>query len=302
MTTSMSIRVTQGMIQTQTVNALNKNLNRMGSTQEQLTTGRKINRPSDDPVGITYALRYRGELAMNNQYQRNITQANSALEHVDTVLGQVNDLVARVKELTVKGISDTSTPESRYAISQELSGIYNNLLTLGNDQLNGKFIFNGQKTDASPYDGNTAGTIDTDDADILLSLAPGVDIATNVSGNKVFGNAADTDNLFKVVRTLRDAFSTNDAVTARDNMAKLDTRLNKFLGVRSEVGARANRIEMLDNRNQDLDVTLNSLSGKTEDADMAKTITQLQTQQNVYQASLSVGAKLIQQSLVDYLR
>ncbi|MBB6671521.1 flagellar hook-associated protein FlgL [Cohnella nanjingensis] len=298
----MSIRVTQGMIQTQTVNALNKNLNRMGSTQEQLTTGRKINRPSDDPVGITYALRYRGELAMNNQYQRNITQANSALEHVDTVLGQVNDLVARVKELTVKGISDTSTPESRYAISQELSGIYNNLLTLGNDQLNGKFIFNGQKTDASPYDGNTAGTIDTDDADILLSLAPGVDIATNVSGNKVFGNAADTDNLFKVVRTLRDAFSTNDAVTARDNMAKLDTRLNKFLGVRSEVGARANRIEMLDNRNQDLDVTLNSLSGKTEDADMAKTITQLQTQQNVYQASLSVGAKLIQQSLVDYLR
>ncbi|MCC3374078.1 flagellar hook-associated protein FlgL [Cohnella sp. REN36] len=298
----MPIRVTQGMIQSQTINALNKNLNRMGTTQEQLTTGRKINRPSDDPVGITYALRYRGELAMNNQYQRNITQANSALEHVDTVLGQVNDLITRVKELTVKGISDTSTAESRYAISQELDGIYNNLLTLGNDQLNGKFIFNGQKTDESPYDAATAGSFDTDDADILLSLAPGVDIATNISGNKVFGNAADTDNLFKVVRTLRDAFSTNNAPTARDNMAKLDSRLNKFLGIRSEVGARANRIEMLDNRNQDLDVTLNSLSGKTEDADMAKTITSLQTQQNVYQASLSVGAKLIQQSLVDYLR
>lgn len=298
----MPIRVTQGMIQSQTINALNKNLNRMGTTQEQLTTGRKINRPSDDPVGITYALRYRGELAMNNQYQRNITQANSALEHVDTVLGQVNDLIARVKELTVRGISDTSTPESRYAISQELDGIYNNLLTLGNDQLNGKFIFNGQKTDESPYDAATAGSFDTDDADILLSLAPGVDIATNISGNKVFGNAADADNLFKVVRTLRDAFSTNNAPTARDNMGKLDSRLNKFLGIRSEVGARANRIEMLDNRNQDLDVTLNSLSGKTEDADMAKTITSLQTQQNVYQASLSVGAKLIQQSLVDYLR
>jgi len=296
------IRVTQGMIQSQTVNALNRNLNRTAVTQEQLTTGRKINRASDDPVGITYALRYRSDLAMNDQYSRNITQANSALEHVDTVLGQTNDLIARVKELTVKGISDTSTKESRYAISQELGGIYQNLLTLGNDQLNGKFIFNGQMTGAAPYDGDLAGTVDTDEGKILLTLAPGVDIETNISGNKVFGSSAETDNLFTVVRQLRNAFANNDTTVAKDNMTKLDSRLNKFLGVRSEIGARTNRVEMLDSRNTDLDVTLNSLSGKTEDADMAETITKLQTQQNIYQASLSVGAKLIQQSLVDYLR
>jgi len=298
----MALRVTQGMIQSQVVRNLNHNLNSMTNSQEQLTTGRRINKPSDDPVGITYALRYRSEIAMNDQYQRNITTATSSVEHVDTVLGQINELIARAKELTVQGVSDTSTPESRVAIAKELDGIYSNLVSLGNEQLNGKYIFNGQQTLTKPYDTATAGTKDTDDGEIVLSLAPGIEIATNMSGNKVFGSSSDTDNLFTVVRSLRDAFNSNQAEQARSTMSKLDSRLNTFLGVRSEVGARANRIEMLDNRSKDLDVTLNSLSGKVEDADMAATITELQTQQNVYQASLSVGAKIIQPSLVDYLK
>ncbi|WP_217596240.1 flagellar hook-associated protein FlgL [Cohnella sp. GbtcB17] len=298
----MALRVTQGMIQSQVVRNLNHNLNSMTNSQEQLTTGRKINKPSDDPVGITYALRYRSEIAMNDQFQRNLTTATSAVDHVDTVLGQINDLVSRLKELTVKGVSDTSTPESRVAIAKEMDGIYSNLVTLGNEQLNGKYIFNGQQTLTKPYTEATAGTVDTDDGEITLSLAPGVEIPTNMSGNKVFGSSTDADNLFTVVRTLRDAFDSNDSATARNTMSKLDTRLNTFLGIRSEVGARANRIEMLDSRNKDLDVTLNSLSGTVEDADMAATITELQTQQNVYQASLSVGAKIIQPSLVDYLK
>ncbi|MFD2331480.1 flagellar hook-associated protein FlgL [Cohnella sp. GCM10020058] len=298
----MALRVTQGMIQSQVVRNLNHNLNSMTNSQEQLTTGRKINKPSDDPVGITYALRYRSEIAMNDQFQRNLTTATSAVDHVDTVLGQINDLVSRVKELTVKGVSDTSTPESRVAIAKELDGIYSNLVTLGNEQLNGKYIFNGQQTLTQPYTEATAGTQDTDDGEINLSLAPGVAISTNMSGNKVFGSSTDADNLFTVVRTLRDSFNANDSKTASNTMSKLDSRLNTFLGIRSEIGARANRIEMLDSRNKDLDVTLNSLSGKVEDADMAATITELQTQQNVYQASLSVGAKIIQPSLVDYLK
>jgi flagellar hook-associated protein 3 FlgL len=86
----MSSRVTSGMMHSQLLRNLNNNYNRMNATQEQIATGRKINRASDDPVGITYALRYRSELTMNDQYQRNITTATSSVENVDTVLNQVN--------------------------------------------------------------------------------------------------------------------------------------------------------------------------------------------------------------------
>jgi flagellar hook-associated protein 3 FlgL len=298
----MSSRVTPGMIQSQLIRNLNNNYNRMSATQEQISTGKKINRASDDPVGITYALRYRSELSMNDQYQRNITTATAAVDNVDTVLNQVNDLMTRAKELAVQGVSDSSSKEARDAIGKEMDGIFQQAVSLGNDQMNGKFTFNGQKTMTAPYDVATAGTTNTDNSSILLPLAPGVEIASNISGNSVFGASTDTDNMFTTFKQLRDAMYANDGTAAGTAMTQLDSRLNKFLGVRAEVGARANRIAMLDSRNKDLDTTLNSLSGKTEDADVALAITNLQRDENVYQASLSVGSKIIQPSLVDYLK
>ncbi|BBI36149.1 flagellar hook-associated protein FlgL [Cohnella abietis] len=298
----MTIRVTSGMIHNQLIRNLNNNYNRMSATQEQIETGRKINRASDDPVGITYALRYRSELSMNDQYQRNITTATSSVDHVDTVLNQINELLQRAKELAVRGISDSSSKEAREAIGKELDGIFKQAVTLGNDQVNGKYTFNGQLTTTQPYDTTTAGTTDTDEASILLPLAPGVEIQTNISGNSVFGASTDADNVFTVFKELRDAMNSNDSNAARSAMERLDTRFNTFLGIRSEVGARANRIEMLDNRNQDLNQSLNGLIAKTEDTDIAQAIMNLQRDENVYQASLSVGSKIIQPSLVDYLR
>jgi flagellar hook-associated protein 3 FlgL len=298
----MTLRVTPGMIHDQMLRNLNNNMNRMSDTQMQMTTGRKINKPSDDPVGITYALRYRSELSMNDQYQRNITSAQSSVEHLDNVLGQVNDLIQRAKELTVQGANGTNPLEARQAIAKELDQIYQQLVSTGNEQLNGKYIFNGEKTQTPPYDPATAGTTDTDNQNTMLQVAPGVVIASSMTGNEVFGSSTDTDNLFTVMKNISNAMNANNGPAATALIGQLDSRFNKLMGIRSEIGARANRIDMLDNRNKDMDVTLNSLSGKTEDADMAQTITQLQQQQNVYQASLSVGAKIIQPSLVDYLK
>jgi flagellar hook-associated protein 3 FlgL len=211
-------------------------------------------------------------------------------------------LITRAKELAVRGVSDSSSQEARDAIGKEMDGLLQQAVTLGNDQINGKYTFNGQMTMTTPYDVATAGTTDTDNASIMMSLAPGVDIASNISGNTVFGASTDTDNLFTTIKQLRDAMYANDGAAASTAMGQLDTRLNKFLGVRAEVGARANRIAMLDSRNKDLDTSLNSLSGKTEDTDVAEAITNLQRDENVYQASLSVGSKIIQPSLVDYLK
>lgn len=290
------------MIHSQLIRNLNNNYNRMSATQEQIETGRKINRASDDPVGITYALRYRSELSMNDQYMRNITTASGNVEHVDTVLNQINELMQRAKELAVRGISDSSSKEAREAIGKEMDGIFKQAVTLGNDQLNGKYTFNGQMTTTQPYDIATAGTTNTDDAMILLPLAPGIELETNISGNAVFGNSTDPDNMFTIFKELRDSMNANDSVAARTTMEKIDTRFNTFLGIRSEVGARANRITMLSNRNEDLNQSLNGLSAKTEDADIAQSIMNLQRDENVYQATLSVGSKIIQPSLVDYLR
>lgn len=295
----MSIRVTQGMMTSQLLRNITSNYNNMNKYQEHMSTGHKINKPSDDAVGITYALRYRSELSMNEQYQKNMDAAKSYVEHTDTVMGQINDVMQRASELTVRGVSGSNPQSALDAISAELGGLYDTLLTLGNDQMNGKYIFNGQLTDVEPY--QTGGET-TDNQKINFQSAAGVLIPINISGNEVFGSGTDPDNMFTVLKSIQTAFKSGDQDTARGLMSQLQGRFNKFLDVRSEVGARSNRIDLMDNRLKDLNTNLTELQSKTEDADMAETIIKLQTQESVYQASLSSGAKIIQPSLLDYLR
>lgn len=295
----MSIRVTHGMMTSQLLRNITNNVNNMSKYENMLSTGKKINKPSDDPVGITYALRYRSELSMNEQYQKNMDAAKSFVEHTDTVMGQINDIIQRANDLTIKGVNGTNPQSAMDAISKELGGLYDTLLTLGNDQLNGKYIFNGQLSDKQPY---VDGSEDTDTAKINFQGAAGVVIPINVTGDEVFGKGTDQDNLFSVLKSLQTAFTNGDQQSARDSLKDLTTRMDKFLDMRSEIGARSNRIDLMDNRLQDLSLNLEDLSGKTEDADMAETIIRLKTQENVYQASLSSGAKIIQPSLLDYIR
>ena len=94
-------RVTQNMLNTQFMRNLNTNLTRVQKLQDQLSSGRKINKPSDDPVGISFALRYRSELERNEQYQRNVDSALSWLSYSDKILGQAGDIIQRARELAV---------------------------------------------------------------------------------------------------------------------------------------------------------------------------------------------------------
>lgn len=298
----MALRVTQGMMQAQLLKNLSSNARRMSDTQNVLSTGRKLNKPSDDPVGVTYALRYRSEISITDQYQKNLTVAKSSIDHLDTVLSQLNDVIHRANELTVQGVNGTNPQTALDAISVEMGELYEHAVSIGNEQLNGKFIFNGQLTDKQPYTSANASTVTTDNGSIDYQVSAGLTISVNHTGNDVFGNPTDTDNLFTVLKGLQNAFSSGNQAAATGYMGLLSSRLDKLVNTRAEVGARTNRLDLIDNRLKDLSVNLEGLSSKVEDADMAETITKLNTEQNVYQASLSTGAKIIQPSLVDYLK
>ncbi|MFC5448790.1 flagellar hook-associated protein FlgL [Paenibacillus aestuarii] len=306
----MALRVTQGMMHTQLLRNVNNNLDRMNTNQNVLATGRKINRPSDDPVGITYALRYRSELSMNEQYQKNIDAAKSFVDHTDTTLSQLTEVLQRATELTNQGVNGSNPQTALDAIAKEMGQLYEQAVTIGNDQINGKSTFNGQMTDKTPYSVANADQEQTDTQQVVYQFSAGVTIPINVTGNEVFGSpnpappATPTtpDNLFTVLKGLQNAFSSGDQTQARSLMDQLESRLNKVLDVRADVGARANRIDLMQTRIEDMGTNITELDSKTEDADMAATITQLQQDQNVYQASLSVGAKIIQPSLMDYLK
>jgi flagellar hook-associated protein 3 FlgL len=298
----MASRITQSMINTQLVRNLNKNMLRMDNSQNQLATGRKINRPSDDPVGISYSMRYRSELSGNTQYQENVDSAISWLEHADSTGEQVGNLLQRIRVLAVQGANGTNPEIALNSIASEVAQLRDQLIVFGNSQFNGKYLFNGQKTDLEPYSRTDPASSVVDEGQISFEIGVGVKISVNVTGSAVFGAADDVDNAFKVLDDLHAALIAEDSSGIGQALGNLDSRFNKFLELRADVGAKINRIELAQERLKDIHINLKVLQSKTEDADIAELITSLKTDESVYQASLSVGSRIIQPSLLDFLR
>lgn len=299
----MSNRITQGMMNIQLLRNLNNNMGRMDRLQDQLSTGRRINKPSDDPVGISFSMRYRSELSVNNQYQRNVDSATSWLTYTDKMLDQAGQVLQRVRELAVQGANGTNSEESLKSMKSEVEQLYDQMVSIGNSKFNGKYVFNGERTDVIPFpNGDDAMNAVTDTADVQFEIGLGVKMAINKTANDVFGSPGESDNIFRVLKDLVKSLDTQDKEGTGKAIESIDTRMNKFLEQRADIGAKTNRIELAEDRLKDIDLNLQTLQSKTEDADMAKVITSLKMDENVYQASLSAGAKLIRPSLIDFLR
>lgn len=306
------MRITNNMLSSQLILNLNRNAQQMNNTQTQLATGRKINKPSDDPVGITYSLRYRAELSSNEQYQKNVDSTISWLEFNDTVMDQTGSVIGRLRELTVQAATGTNPQEALDSINEEVKQLKAQLVDISNSKLNGKYIFNGETYDQKPYDFPTSadGSFDTTNAAAVITdpgkinfiVGESIQMPINVTGNEFFGNSTETDNLFVIFNTISQALTDGDLGELSNQLDVIDSRTDKMLALRAEVGAKTNRVDLMQGRLSDLEVNLTDLQSKVEDADFAEMSIQSKIQENIYNASLSAGAKIISQSLVDFLR
>ncbi|SFJ26778.1 flagellar hook-associated protein 3 FlgL [Paenibacillus sp. UNC496MF] len=301
----MSMRVTQNMTSSRLIQNLNTNMRKMAIQQDQISTGRKINKPSDDPVGLTYGLRYRSDLTANTQYQDNISSSLSWLDFYDTQMDQATQVLQRVNDLAVQAGTGTNTPDSLDAINKEIAELKNQMTDIANSSFNGKFVFGGQLFDEKPYpSGTDPKTVSADAGAVTYEIGQGITIDVNMTANQVFGDAdpaGTTDNVFSMFDRLSSALQSSNysAVTAEIDDVK--SRMNKIISARSENGAKTNRTELMQNRMEEMNVGLTALQSKTEDADMDQLYIDSTVSQNIYQASLSVGAKIITPSLVNFL-
>lgn len=303
----MSMRVTTLMSSRATLRDLNDGFARLTRLQGQLSSGKQITRPSDDPYGASRALALRGELGGLDQYQRNVDDGTGWLNTSDTALGQVSDALARVRELLVQGGTDTAGPASRAAIADEIDQLAESVKQEADVQYGGRYVFSGTATDTAPYALAGADTYAGDAGTITRAIGPGVEIPINTDVRALLGDGqAARDG--KLLNTLRDISAhlrgntPADAAALRStDMQQLDASLDTLNGIRADVGARTNRLALASSRLGGLQLNSTQLLSQTEDADMAETITQYTTQQAAYNAALRAGANIVQTSLLDFL-
>jgi flagellar hook-associated protein 3 FlgL len=301
------VRVTQSMLANNMLKHLSTSFANLGKYQEQLSTGKKINRPSDDPVVAMKGIAYRTNLTEVEQLKRNFSEAYNWIENSDAALDKATQALQRIRELVVQASNDTYEETQRQAISQEIKQLTEQLVTIANTKVGDKYIFNGTNTLQPPVQiVNGSITTSSNAEEVKIELAKGIYIGVNVDPTKVFHYDASQKGkgLFSDLQSLANDLD-DPAKTGKDineYLGYIDQHITNLLGVRADLGARMNRIELMEDRIDSQKVIAEKMLSDNEDVDMEKVITDLKTQESVHRAALAVGARIIQPTLVDFLR
>jgi flagellar hook-associated protein 3 FlgL len=301
------MRVTQGMLTGNMLRNLSASYARLGKYQDQLATGKKINRPSDDPVIAMKGMIYRTNLTEVEQFKRNFSEAYNWIENSDAALDKAMQALQRIRELVVQASNDTYESSQRASISEEIKQLTEHLASIANTKVGDKYIFNGTDTLTQPVDLNqNPPVVSTNTNEVKIELSKGIYISVNVNPTKVFNydNTAKGNGLFSDLESLNNDL--NDATKSGKDinqyLSYIDKHINSFLSARAELGARLNRIELMEERIDQQEVIANRILSDNEDADIERVITDLKTQESVHRAALGVGARIIQPTLLDFLR
>lgn len=402
------MRITNSMLIKDMLWNANNNMVQMANYQTQMSSGKKIQRPSDDPVGTTMVLKYKTDIREAAQYQKNIDDSLGWLEVSESALVNLKDVLQRARELAVQAANGTNTTEDRQKIQLEIEQLKEEIIASGNATNAGRYIFSGLETNVPLFnedgtynvamtqerfdnrrsvefevsvgttldvgthplgifgiveepnplaDINLAGVIPADfgtftgihsmvvqvnderhqieidfdnpgfanigevqaavQAEIDTKLGTGVvTVAVNAGPPDALSYATvdpeDTllveatvgreSELMRDFNTFIDALNTGDDVGIQSALGNMDKNMERVLSVMGEIGGKTNRVEFIKTRVQENEITFTGLLSKVQDVDMAEAIMYFKNLENIYRASLSVGSKVIQPSLVDFIR
>lgn len=311
----MGMRMTNQMSVNVFLNNLYKNNQTNNKYYNQLASNKRITRLSDDPIGVVRAIQARRDVSKKTQYKSNIEDANGILTQSETSAMQLNELYQRALELTKSAETDLYDVAERKAVASELKGIRDELIGIGNTTYAGKYIFGGYNTGKAPFELDDSGNlmyngIDLSTGDLSAEVNQiaeyEVDARTNievgVTGVELMGSGEESAYkvLDDLIKALEDESTTVEDITQFEN--KLYTVRNNNLALISDIGGRTARLELLTNRTEDELLNLETMRSNIEDVDMSEAIMNLSFASAIYNASLQIGARILQPSLVDYLR
>lgn len=397
------MRTTQTMLANNSLRHMSSGYQNLGKIMDQLSTGKKINRASQDPVVAMNGMRYRTQVTEVEQFKRNLGEVYNWMDTADSTLDSVTQSLHRIRELTVQASNDTYEETQRANMAKEISQLREHLVALGNTKANNKYIFNGTNTTTAPIDttkmdlsvgdenlhielnstnpnadgyvspyeltfdgelyqiqsvndpqdltdppaeinafqsptgkiikispdGETithfrtekdendldklittnlkAGNIvishqdavSTNNQKVKIEVLKGINMDVNINPGQVFSNDFFGD-LIRLENALNDSSSKSTDITKfLDNIS---TQMDKVVNERAELGARYNRVEMTERRIMEQEVIAKRIMSNNEDADMEKVIMDLKSQETVHRAALAASARIIQPSLMDFLR
>jgi flagellar hook-associated protein 3 FlgL len=312
--------------------SISRSRGRMENLQLQSSTLKKLNSPSDDPVGAAKVLETRTDKVNNDQFQMNAKMAEAFLNNSEHAVSELADIVVRAKEIAIGQSSGASSnAESRLGVAEEVAQLYQQAVAAANRRIGDRYLFGGHRTNHTPVDPD--GRYQGDEGQMMVEVGRDVFISTNVPGIEVFNTIPKSSldskqkhelystprapasemnhseeeqkenvNVFDELQNLRISLLTGDLDGIRSTLERFDAVHGQLTSIRAKIGAR---VQGLQNTIQSLErhtVTNAELASSLEDADMAQVMSDLAKEETVFRSALSSSHKLIQPTLLDFLK
>jgi len=311
-------------------NSIDRSKTRMTNLQEQHATLKKLNTPSDDPVGAAKVLEVRTDKVNNDQFQTNAKLAETYLNNTDHALSELSDMIVRAKEIAIGQSSGASSNEdTRIGVAEEITQLYQSAVATANRRIGDRYLFGGFKTHRPPVDAD--GRYLGDDGQMMVEIARDVFLSMNIPGLDAFntnpkgsfdayqvqsgrtpasaaerempkGENLENVNVFDELQNLRIALLTGDLSGIHNTLERFDGIHSKIVATRSKVGSR---IQGLQGTMQSLErhnITNAGLTSSIEDADMARVVSDLAKEETVFRSALQSSSKLVQPTLMEFLK
>ena len=300
------MRVTDKILQNNFLANLSLTTERLYESETRVLTNKRVNKPSDDPVGVLNSLAIRTRIKYIEQYQRNISRTKALMQNTESVVNQMSEIFQHVTSLAVQGASDSYGSQDKYSISYEVNQLLEQVYNASNTRSESMYIFAGTRNDAAPYTAtrNAQGEItevktNGSSGDIMRVIGDNIYMKANINGEELFEAG---QNIFDVLINLRDHLRENDSDKVSKDIDVLNETAEKINNIQSVIGSRVNRIDSADSRAENDLINFNEFLSNTEDIDASEAIMDYQMELLTLQSSLQAGSRLLLPKLGDFLR
>lgn len=300
----MTYRITDSFSSANTTARINAQRSLLGVLQERISSGKRINRPSDDPSGAEMVLKLRTSQAEIEQFKRSAGSVGQKLTAADDTLSSYETVLDRVKTLMAQGLSDTTTQEAKNALATEIQALRERILSAANTKNGDEYLFGGTRQNAPPFNPANAAPAAAPTNPQYVQIEPGASaIASGVTAETIFSDAnstifADLDAAISALRGTGNAAT--DHATLENTMSRLKIYSDAASLAHAKIGASMNIAEIAQERLGSDFLSLDERANDIEGDDFAETALKLAEAQRSLDATLQVAATQ-RRSLFDFL-
>ncbi len=304
----MTGRITDAMLTGATLNDLNSSLGSLERSAAELSSGKTILEPSDNPYGASHAIDLQSQLDGLSSYASSVQDGISWTQAASGAMSNIATVVQRVRELVLEASNGTNNAGDLANISTEIGQLTETIKQDANTQFAGQFVFSGTQTSTPPWAQGEAGDEFKGNTESIARLfGPNATVVVNTDLSSVLGSGKESEDgkLLDVLRTIQqhlgEATPESRAKLSTKDLKALDASMDGLSELQSEVGSATNQLQAASSRIEALQGSIERGLSSTIGTDIAKTTIEYSNQQAAYEAALRAGANIVQESLLNFL-